>query len=68
MEPIELELGKIVRKYLEKAGHSQAGFADVAGLPRTYISLIELGKVPALGDVFRDSDPNPTPGVPRRSF
>ncbi|TWU55933.1 helix-turn-helix domain-containing protein [Rubripirellula reticaptiva] len=45
MDQIELEFGKVVRKYREKAGHSQEGFADVAGLHRTYISSIELGKV-----------------------
>lgn len=45
MVAIELEFGKVVRKHREIAGLSQEDFADVAGLHRTYISSIELGKV-----------------------
>ncbi|MBI5757307.1 MAG: helix-turn-helix transcriptional regulator [Planctomycetales bacterium] len=37
--------GKVVRQYREKRGLSQEDFADVAGIHRTYVSLIERGKV-----------------------
>lgn len=44
-ESIEGKFGKVVRQYREKLGLSQEGFADVAGIHRTYVSLIERGKV-----------------------
>ena len=45
MEKIEVVFGRIVRKRRTKLGLSQEGFADKAGIHRTYISAIELGKV-----------------------
>jgi len=44
-ESIEGMFGKVVRQYREKLGLSQEDFADVAGIHRTYVSLIERGKV-----------------------
>ena len=45
MKAIEVAFGEVVRKYREKSGLSQEEFAAVAGVHRTYISSIELGKV-----------------------
>ena len=45
MEAIEKIFGKTVRSYREKSGISQEDFADKAGIHRTYVSSIELGKV-----------------------
>ena len=45
MSQIEIEFGKLVRKYRERIGESQESFAEKAGVHRTYISSIELGKV-----------------------
>lgn len=42
---IEILFGQLVRRYREKLGLSQEGFADVAGIHRTYVSSIERGKV-----------------------
>ena len=45
MKKIEESFGTSVRKYRQKLGLSQEGFADKAGIHRTYVSSIELGKV-----------------------
>jgi transcriptional regulator with XRE-family HTH domain len=45
MRKIEELFGKAVRKRRVKAGLSQEGFAAKAGIHRTYVSAIELGKV-----------------------
>ncbi|HWL10695.1 MAG TPA: helix-turn-helix transcriptional regulator [Planctomicrobium sp.] len=45
MEPIEIRFGKTVRAEREKQGYSQEAFALHAGIHRTYVSSIELGKV-----------------------
>ena len=45
MEKIEIRFGRSIRKFRQKSGYSQEGFADVAGIHRTYVSSIELGKV-----------------------
>lgn len=45
MEPIEIRFGKAVRAEREKQGISQEAFAVQAGVHRTYVSSIELGKV-----------------------
>ncbi len=45
MESIEVNFGKIIRKRREKQGISQEDFAEKAGIHRTYVSSIELGKV-----------------------
>jgi transcriptional regulator with XRE-family HTH domain len=45
MEPIEKLFGAVVRHRREKVGLSQEEFAAKAGIHRTYISSIELGKV-----------------------
>jgi transcriptional regulator with XRE-family HTH domain len=45
MQPIEVLFGLEVRKWRTKAGTSQEDFADNAGIHRTYVSAIELGKV-----------------------
>ena len=45
MAAIEDLFGQAVRKRREQLGLSQEDFADKAGLHRTYISSIELGKV-----------------------
>jgi len=45
MENIEIHFGKAVRRYRQKLGLSQEDFADNAGIHRTYVSSIELGKV-----------------------
>jgi transcriptional regulator with XRE-family HTH domain len=45
MQEIEKEFGRVVRQRRLKQGLSQEAFADKAGIHRTYISSIELGKV-----------------------
>lgn len=45
MNAIEIEFGKQVRALREKQGISQEAFAVQAGIHRTYVSSIELGKV-----------------------
>ena len=45
MTGIEQIFGQVVRKRREQLGLSQEDFADRAGIHRTYISSIELGKV-----------------------
>jgi len=45
MNAIEIEFGKQVRALREKQGISQEAFAVKAGIHRTYVSSIELGKV-----------------------
>lgn len=45
MEPIEKTFGVIIRRRRRKLGLSQEEFAARAGIHRTYISSIELGKV-----------------------
>ena len=45
MDEIEREFGAVVRQRRQKLGLSQEAFAVQAGIHRTYISSIELGKV-----------------------
>ncbi len=45
MEPIERLFGVAIRRRREKLRLSQEDFADQAGIHRTYINSIELGKV-----------------------
>lgn len=45
MEPVERLFGAAIRRRRQKLGLSQEDFADQAGIHRTYISSIELGKV-----------------------
>jgi transcriptional regulator with XRE-family HTH domain len=45
MQPLESQFGAVIRRRREKLGLSQEDFADKAGIHRTYISAIELGKV-----------------------
>jgi transcriptional regulator with XRE-family HTH domain len=45
MKRIEQLFGEAVRRHRQKLGLSQEDFADEAGIHRTYISSIELGKV-----------------------
>ncbi len=45
MQPIEIRFGKEVRAQREQQGLSQEAFAVQAGIHRTYVSSIELGKV-----------------------
>jgi transcriptional regulator with XRE-family HTH domain len=45
MQNIEVVFGKVVRKRRQELGLSQEDFADKAGIHRTYVSSIELGKV-----------------------
>ena len=45
MARIEESFGAAVRRKRQKLGLSQEAFADRAGIHRTYISSIELGKV-----------------------
>jgi transcriptional regulator with XRE-family HTH domain len=45
MQKIELLFGAAVRKRRHFLGLSQEDFADKAGIHRTYVSSIELGKV-----------------------
>jgi len=45
MQRIEVLFGKAVRQRRNELGLSQEDFADKAGIHRTYVSSIELGKV-----------------------
>jgi len=45
MQEIEKFFGAEVRRRRQKLGLSQEDFADKAGIHRTYVSSIELGKV-----------------------
>jgi transcriptional regulator with XRE-family HTH domain len=45
MDALEIRFGKAVRSLREKIGLSQEAFAIKAGIHRTYVSSIELGKV-----------------------
>jgi transcriptional regulator with XRE-family HTH domain len=45
MQKIEVLFGKAVRRRRNELGLSQEEFADKAGIHRTYVSSIELGKV-----------------------
>jgi transcriptional regulator with XRE-family HTH domain len=45
MEKIAAAFGRVVRRRRERLGLSQEDFADRAGIHRTYVSSIELGKV-----------------------
>ena len=45
MQNIEVVFGKVVRERRLELGLSQEDFADKAGIHRTYVSSIELGKV-----------------------
>ena len=45
MQKIEILFGSAVRKRRQEMGLSQEDFADKAGIHRTYVSSIELGKV-----------------------
>ena len=45
MQRIELLFGSAVRRRRLELGLSQEDFADKAGIHRTYVSSIELGKV-----------------------
>lgn len=45
MRKIEKAFGAVIRKRRLAAGYSQEDFADHAGVHRTYMSAIELGKV-----------------------
>ena len=45
MNTIEKRFGEAVRRRREQLGLSQEEFADKAGIHRTYVSSIELGKV-----------------------
>lgn len=45
MQEIEVIFGSVIRFFREKQGHSQEAFADLAGIHRTYVSSVELGKV-----------------------
>lgn len=45
MSSIEQQFGRVVRRRRKRIGLSQEDFADHAGIHRTYISAIELGKV-----------------------
>lgn len=45
MKKIETIFGEVVRRYRTKLGISQEDFADKAEIHRTYVSMIERGKV-----------------------
>ena len=45
MQEIEKTFGQVIRQRRQKLRLSQEAFADKAGIHRTYISSIELGKV-----------------------
>ncbi|QDT42545.1 anaerobic benzoate catabolism transcriptional regulator [Gimesia alba] len=45
MKEIEKLFGLVVRRRRKEMGLSQEAFADCAGIHRTYMSSIELGKV-----------------------
>ena len=50
---ISTAFGKVVRRQREKLGLSQEALADKAGIHRTYVSSIELGKVRVRLDVAK---------------
>ena len=39
-----MALGERIRELRKKAGHSQEGFADIAGVHRTYMGTLERGE------------------------
>ena len=45
MSKIEVIFGQVIRRNRTKLGMSQEAFAEKAGIHRTYVSSIELGKV-----------------------
>ncbi len=45
MQTIETIFGTVIRKRRQDQGLSQEAFADKAGIHRTYVSSVELGKV-----------------------
>ncbi len=45
MQEIEVLFGQVIRDFRTKQGISQEDFASIAGIHRTYVSSIELGKV-----------------------
>ena len=45
MLPIQVAVGRAVRRLRTAAGYSQENFADVVGVHRTYLGLIERGAV-----------------------
>jgi transcriptional regulator with XRE-family HTH domain len=45
MQNIESVFGQVIRQRRSALGLSQEDFADKAGIHRTYVSSIELGKV-----------------------
>jgi len=48
------ELGMAIRRHRHKLNLSQEDFADMAGIHRTYVSSIELGKVDVgIGVVYK---------------
>ena len=54
MKKIEEMFGEAVRRHRQKMGISQEDFADKAGIHRTYVSSIELGKVQvSIGIAFK---------------
>jgi transcriptional regulator with XRE-family HTH domain len=54
--------GAAVRRRRERLGLSQEGFADRAGIHRTYVSAIELGKVQvSIGIAFQLAEALGTP-------
>lgn len=44
MAKLEVRFGKVARRLRKKAGLSQEKLAEVAGLHRTHVSLIERGQ------------------------
>jgi transcriptional regulator with XRE-family HTH domain len=45
MVPIQVSVGRAVRRLRTTSGYSQEGFADIVGVHRTYLGLIERGAV-----------------------
>lgn len=45
MIPIQMALGRTVRRLREEGGYSQEAFASTVGVHRTYLGLIERGGV-----------------------
>lgn len=45
MLPLQVALGRAVRRLRTAAGYSQEAFADAVGVHRTYLGLIERGAV-----------------------
>jgi transcriptional regulator with XRE-family HTH domain len=44
ISPDHIALGRAVRELRRSRGHSQEGFADAAGMHRTYVGGIERGE------------------------